>query len=134
MGTAEQSRYLDSGLAAGSTHVYQVRAVDGSGNESLPSSNLSARAASLSTGATGTLAGVVHNQAGKLVGNAIVTLRLANGTLKSAKTNSSGVWKLSSLPAGSYTLTLSLTGYQPASLDMTAFAGQTVLALATLAP
>ena len=46
VGTVQDSRFLDSGLAPGSTHVYQVRAIDGSGNESLPSSNLSARAAS----------------------------------------------------------------------------------------
>ena len=37
--TVQSSRYLDSGLAAGSTHAYQVQAVDGSGNASLPSSN-----------------------------------------------------------------------------------------------
>jgi hypothetical protein len=57
-----------------------------------------------------------------------------NGTLKSAKTNSSGAFKLGSLPPGDYTLTITLTGYQTVTLTATAVAGQTVLLAGVLSP
>ncbi len=133
--TATDSHYLDSGLAPGSSHVYQVRALDSSGNESLPSSNVTARAASLSTSTTaGNLVGVVYNAAGKLLGNAIVTVTLPGGTLKSAKTNASGVWKLSGLPTSDFSLSVSLAGYLPQTFSMTVVAGQTLVAVTALAP
>jgi cellulose 1,4-beta-cellobiosidase len=131
VGTTPDPHYLDDGMAAGSSHSYQVRAIDAAGNASAASSTLSARLASLS-GTTGTLSGVVYSSTGKLLTNVVVSYRLANGTVKSAKTNMSGIWKLSSLPLGPYTLTAELTGYQSQTFNMTAASGQTLLAITTL--
>ena len=132
VGTTPDPHYLDGGLVAGSSHTYQVRAFDAAGNVSAASSTLSARCASLGTGTTGTLSGVVYNAVDKLLSNVVVSLRLANGTVKSAKTNNTGVWKLSSLPVGTYTLTATLNGYPTASFTMSVVEDQTLLAITTL--
>jgi fibronectin type 3 domain-containing protein len=133
--TAQVSHYLDSGLITGSSHVYQVRAQDAAGNESLPSSSLSAKTASFSkNSSTGGLSGVVYNQAGMTLAGAVVTLTLSNGSTKSTKTSTSGVWKLSNLLAKTYTVTASLTGYSPSSVNMTVAVDQTMLATFSLSP
>jgi chitinase len=99
--------YLDSSLTPGTNHVYSVRSRDAAGNTSVASSNLGAKTVALSTSSTGTLAGVIYNTAGRPVANAVVQLT-GNGITKSAKTNSSGVYKFTSLPPGGYTLTITL--------------------------
>jgi chitodextrinase len=126
-------RYLDSGLLPASSHAYQVFARDAAGNRSVVSSTLSTHTSSVSTSSTGTIAGVVYNAQGKALGNVIVQITV-NGTLKSAKTSSSGVFKLASLPPGDYTPTLTLAGYQTTTLSATAVHGQTVLAATVLTP
>jgi endoglucanase len=131
-GTSATTTFTDTGLAASTTFSYSVRAFDAAGNVSAASSTLSARCASLGTGTTGTLSGVVYNAADKLLSNVVVSLRLANGTVKSAKTNNTGVWKLSSLPVGTYTLTATLNGYPTASFTMSVVEDQTLLAITTL--
>jgi hypothetical protein len=132
VGSAATTHFLEGGLSAGTTHSFQVRAYDSVGNVSAASSTISARLASVATGTTGTLSGVVYNTSGKLLANVSVSLRLANGTLKSAKTNSSGVWKLSSVPAGTYVVSASLSGFRSTSFNMTCSGGRTVLAVTTL--
>ena len=132
--TVTTSYYFDSGLPSGTSHVYQVRARDAAGNESLPSSNLKAKIASRSRSTTtGSLSGVVLNELGKPLASAVVRVTLSNGAIKSTTTNA-GVWKLTSLPLGPCTLTISLLGYQTASLDATVAGGQTLLAVTTLTP
>jgi chitodextrinase len=133
IGETSVPNYLDSELAQGSSHTFQVFARDAAGNRSVASSTLSTRTASISTSTTGTIAGAFYNSAGKPLGNAIVQVTV-NGSLKRTKTSSSGVFKLSSLPAGDYTLTISLAGYQTASATATASSGQTVLLVNVLAP
>jgi hypothetical protein len=118
-------------VPAGTRHGYQVVARDAAGNRSALSSKLNATTASLSTAATGTLSGVVFNQSGKLLANVVVQLTV-NGVVKSAKTSSTGVWKLTSVPPGAYTATFALTGYRGASADAAALAGQTVLLVSVL--
>ena len=115
--TVTKSYYLDSGLPSGTSHLYQVRALDAAGNKSPLSSSSPARSRRW-PGArrSARSAGVVYNQLGKPLGSVVVKLTLANGTVKSAKTNS-GVWKLTSLPVGSYTLTITLLGYQTSTLE-----------------
>ena len=130
--TAPTTYFLDSGLAAASTHTYTVRGIDAAGNQSVVSSSLRTKAASLSTGSTGTLSGVVFNAAGKLVSGATVSLRLSSGTVKSTTSSTSGVWKLSSLPPGQYALTATLAGLPPQTFMLTAAAGRTWLALVAL--
>jgi chitinase len=125
--------YLDSGLTPGTTHVYSVRARDAAGNMSAASSNLNAKTVALSTASTGTVAGVVYNGSGRPVANAVVQLT-GNGVSKSAKTNTSGVYKFTSLPPGQYSLTLTLptTAGATSSVaggfpDVTLVAGQTLV-------
>ncbi len=132
VGTTNVSQYLDSGLAAGTTFTYAVRAVDAAGNRSNPSSNLGAKTMTLSTSSTGTLAGAVYDATGRPLANAVVKATLPNGSQKSTKTNSSGVWKFSNLTSGTYTVAVSLTGYPSRTLTLGALAGQTVLATTTL--
>jgi hypothetical protein len=130
--TVGTTHYLDSGLTSATSHAYQVRAVDAAGNASLGSTTLTGKVASLSTSSTGTLSGVVYNAAGKLLASAVVSLRLANGTLKTAKTSNSGVWKLSSLPPGQYSVVVNLPGFQTQTLSLSAASGQTRIALSVL--
>jgi hypothetical protein len=96
------------------------------------SRTLRTKTASLSTGSTGTLSGVVFNTGGKLLSGAAVSLRLSNGTVKSTTSSTSGVWKLSSLPPGQYTLTASLSGMTPQTFTLSATAGRTWLAVVAL--
>jgi chitodextrinase len=125
--------YLDSGLTPGTSHAYSVQARDAAGNTSVPSSNLSAKTVALSTSSTGTLAGVVYNANGRPVANAIVQLS-GNGITKSAKTNTSGVYKFTSLPPAQYTLTLTMpttagatTNAATPGTDVTVVSGQTIV-------
>src|SRR5262249_45712294 len=129
--TVSKTYYLDGGMSAGSSHSYTVRARDAAGNVSLASSSVSAKLPSVS-GTTGTLSGVVYNTAGKMLSAAVVSLRLSTGSTKTAKTSSTGVWKLSSLPVGAYTLTVTFSGYGAYGFGMTAVRGQTLLALPVL--
>jgi len=97
--------FLDTGLAPGSTHKYQLLARDAAGNSSALSSTVSPRLAGLSTATTGTVAGVVYNALGRPQSNVVVQLT-GNGLAKSAKTGNSGTYKFGSLPPGSYSLTV----------------------------
>ena len=64
--TVTKSYYLDSGLPSGTSHLYQVRALDAAGNKSLLSSSVTGKIASRSRSTTlGSLAGVIYNQLGK---------------------------------------------------------------------
>jgi fibronectin type 3 domain-containing protein len=132
--TVGQTQYLDSGLAAGTNYTYQVRAIDAAGNTSPVSSNLNAKTVASSTSSTGTLAGVVYDPTGTPLANAAVKLVLPSGATKSTKTNASGVWKFSNLRPALYPITVTLSGYQPRTLNLSAVAGKTVLATAVLAP
>jgi chitodextrinase len=130
--TVTNSDYLDSGLAAASIHFYRVPAVDAAGNESLPSISVSATTATLGNGSKGTLAGVVFSQSATLVANAIATVVEGNGTVKMTTTGATGAWMISNLSAGTYTIAITLGGYQSTSVSMTAIAGQMLLSLAKL--
>jgi fibronectin type 3 domain-containing protein len=125
------TEYLDSGLAAGATYTYSVRAIDAAGNVSPSSTVLNAKTLGASTGKTGTLAGAVYNAGGDPLANATVTLTIGR-TSKTAKTNSGGVWKITNLPPGVYNATFSLAGYGTQTGSLTAAAGKTNLAATAL--
>jgi cellulose 1,4-beta-cellobiosidase len=124
--------YLDTGLAPGTSHVYSVRAFDAAGNLSAAPRGMTVKTVALSTAATGTLAGVVFSAVGKPVANVVVTLT-GNGLTKIVKTSSSGVYKFTSLPVGTYTLTIAAPSGVAAAAAVTAgtpvvaVAGQTVV-------
>jgi hypothetical protein len=131
--TVSTTHFLDSGLKPGSSHKYQVRAYDVIGNRSALSTTGSAQVLSLGTSSTGgALAGVVYNAARGLLRNAVVSVRLPNGTVKSTKSSSSGGWKLSNLPPAQYTLTVNLSGFPTRTLLKNVTAGRTCLALIRL--
>jgi hypothetical protein len=113
--------YLDIGLAPGTSHAYTVKAFDAAGNVSASTAKLSVKTAALSTATTSTVAGVVYGSTGKPAASVVVTLS-GNGLTKTAKTNTSGVYKFSTVPAGTYTIAVSSS-----NTSVTAVAGQTVL-------
>ena len=131
--TVAESEYLASGLAAATTYAYSVRAVDAAGNVSATSSNLNAKTASATTATTGTLGGAVYDRTGKPLANALVSITIAS-SVKTAKTNASGAWKLTNVPPATYSPSIALGGYKSQTISITASAGKTVLAATLLAP
>jgi titin len=129
--TVPTSYYLDSGLAVGSSHTYYVKAVDAAGNASQASTSLNTHAASLGTGSTGTLSGVVFGPTGAVLANAVASVTV-NGKATTAKTNTAGVWKLSNLAPGTYAISISLSGYQTQTVTMTVAAKATTVAITAL--
>jgi Carboxypeptidase regulatory-like domain len=83
---------------------------------------------------SGGFSGVAYSQSGSTLAGAVVTVRSSNGSTKSTKTSTSGVWKLSSLSTGAYTVTVTSSGYSPASLTVSIVGRETTLAVVTLAP
>ena len=129
--TVAETEYLDSGLAAATAYTYSLRAIDGAGNVSGALSSLSAKTASTASGTTGTLAGVVYDRSGTPLSNAVVSVTIGN-TKKTAKTNASGEWKFTSVPPGTYSLAVTLSGYATQIASTTAAAGKTVVTVTLL--
>src|SRR5579872_5315319 len=64
---------------------------------------------------TGEIAGVISDPSGAVIPNAKVTAKNdATAASQTVVTNSQGIFHLSFLPPGSYTLTVSATGFQTA--------------------
>ena len=92
---------------------------------------MSVKTASLSTSKTGTAAGAVFDaNTGLPLANVVVSTTVGT-SLKQQKTNGSGVFKLTSLPPGGYTLTLKL-GTRTAQVSTSVTAGETSLVAPTL--
>jgi hypothetical protein len=135
VGSSGLPNYLDTGLLPGTAHKYVVYARDAAGNRSLGSRALSTKTVAVSTSSTGTIAGVVYDSAGKPLANVVVQLT-GNGLTRSTKTSTSGVYKFTSLPPGTYTLSITsptsaATGNTAtsttSSIDPTVVAGQTMV-------
>jgi chitodextrinase len=124
--------FLDSGLAAGSTHTYVVRAVDAAGNQSQSSTGASGKT-SQPKGKPSTLSGVVVSDVGTPLANAVVAIS-GSGKPPKSTTGTNGVWTLSNLAAGTYSFTVTLAGYRTATASATVSAGNTSLTLTVLAP
>src|SRR6266851_8735210 len=61
----------------------------------------------------GTITGTVYDPSGAVVANANVVLKnVASGDVRRGATNSDGYFSFSSVPTGSYTLTVEATGFQ----------------------
>jgi hypothetical protein len=63
--------------------------------------------------ATGTLRGTLLDPSGGAVPNATVQATSATGQMAMAKTNSTGAYELSNLPAGPYTIDITVSGFTP---------------------
>ena len=126
VGEATSRSFLDGGLTPGVTYRYTVKAADAAGNVSAASGSVSARAVALSTSQTGTAAGtVVDAVSGAPVANVVVSTTVGT-SVRRTKTNGSGVFKLTSLPPGSYALTLTL-GSRTVQANAGVAAGETTL-------
>lgn len=76
---------------------------------------------------TGSVQGTVTNPKNAIVPNASVTLRdNAKGTLQTTTTNLSGTYQFGLLDPGSYTITVTATGFQPSTKVVTVPLGQPV--------
>src|SRR5258708_23413251 len=61
----------------------------------------------------GTITGTVYDPSGAVVANANVTLKnVASGDVRKGATNSDGYYSFSSVPTGSYTITVESAGFQ----------------------
>jgi len=127
LATVSVRDYADGGLAPGSGHTYQVRAVDLAGNESATSAARSVTSKAVSTGSNGTLAGAVYDASGSPLAGAVVTVTVATGAVKTATTSTTGVWKLTGVKPGACSAGVSLSGYRTSSFALTAVKGQTVV-------
>ena len=77
---------------------------------------------------TGGIAGVVTNPKNAVVPNATVTLTSgAKGTTQTTTTSDTGTYQFGLLDPGSYTVTVTMTGFQPASKEVTVPLGQPVM-------
>ena len=130
--TVLSSHGLLSGLKPATTYSITILAFDPAGNRSSVSTATSAKTASLGTGTTGSLGGaVLDGPASKVLANVVVKTTV-NGSAKSTKTANTGKWSMTNLPAGTYTMTATLNGYQTKSWQMTITKGQTAVALTEL--
>ncbi|GEM_PF-907876 len=108
-----------TGLTAATTYFYQVRSKDASGNPAA-----SAVLTFPTTATPGAISGTVTNAStGAPLSGATVT----DGT-RSAVTDINGAYTLANVPAGTYTVTASRTGYAAASKIITVTAGATASA------
>jgi len=130
--TVTRSQALDGGLAPNTSYSYQVRALDAAGNRSALSNTVTAKTVQVS-GSNATLAGAVFDPTGAPLDAVTVKVTVGN-SVKSAKTNGSGVWKIGGVPAGTYTITVSRAGRTTQTFGMTATGGATVLSVAILTP
>jgi hypothetical protein len=109
-----------------------VRARDAAGNSSPLSSALTAKTVAVS-GSNATLTGVVYGAAGAPLAGAAVKVTVGT-SVKSAKTNGSGVWKIAGIAPGTRAVAVGLAGYATQSFTMTATAGATIVSVAVLGP
>jgi hypothetical protein len=93
---------------------------------------LTAKTARVS-GSNATLAGAVYDATGAPLAGVTVKVTVG-GSVKGARTNGNGVWDVGGVPAGTYPVTLSLSGYATKAVTMTATRGATVLSVAALSP
>src|SRR5438874_1404215 len=77
----------------------------------------------------GTITGTVSDQSGAVVPGASVLLKNgATGEVRKSDTNNEGYFSYSSVPAGTYSLTVKLTGFQTAVTEGIQVTGASVLA------
>jgi chitodextrinase len=120
----------DTELAASTTYYYFVIARDTAGNRSNPSNTVVVNTQAPAVTAA-TVTGTVSNSAGVAVASAKIEV----GSGKSKKTyyaNSNGQYTISSLGAGTSTLTASARGYLAQSISVTLSAGQILTRNVTL--
>jgi len=128
--TVTTTSFGDTGLAASTTYSYFVKARDAVGNLSAASNTASATTqAPPST--TGSVTGTVYSSAGGVVSGAKISLTV-NGSKKTYVITSSGVYTITNLPAGTYSLKFSATKYINQTVSVTVTSNTTVTKNITL--
>jgi acid phosphatase type 7 len=114
---ADNPTYIDTAVAAGQTHTYAVAALDAAGNVSASSSSILVQVPA----GSGSLAGIVTDSStGMPIAGAVIA-----DSAGSVNTDSSGHYS-QNLPASSYVVIATATGFGPASASLTVAAGGTV--------
>ncbi len=109
--------FEDSGLTPGAKYTYSIKSRDAAGNVSLTAKTASVSVASTST--TGSIAGfATSSSTGLPLGNVKVSAAL-NGKTTSQNSNSSGFYALTRLAPGTYTVTVSASGYATQTFTVT---------------
>ena len=92
-------------------------------------------AASLQDNNTGSIAGTVQDNAAAVVPGVVVTIKDAAGTARTATTDEKGEYSLTGLASGTYTISVTLQGFQNFQLaGVIVTAGQTTRSDVTLQP
>ena len=118
--TVTTTSYGDTGLSASTSYSYYVKAHDAAGNISASSNTVSAT--TLAVPVYGAITGTVTNSTGASISGASVVTTVA-GVRKTATTNSSGVYSLVNLPAGTYSVKFSARGYTAQTISVTVTSG-----------
>jgi hypothetical protein len=119
------TRLVDSGLTAGKSFGYQVRAYDAAGNVSSPSSTVKLNTPPART--TGALAGWATSSAtGAPLSGVRVTANLG-GHSWSANTNAAGFYLIPNLAPGAYAVIAAATGHTPQGTSLTVLSGLATL-------
>src|SRR5947207_11384682 len=80
----------------------------------------------------GTITGTVYDPSGAVVGNATVILKnVASGDLRKGATNSDGYYSFSSVPTGSYSITVEAAGFEKTVTEGIELSGAASLNLPT---
>ncbi len=109
--------FEDSGLTPGAKYTYSIKSRDAAGNVSLTAKTASVSVASAST--TGSIAGfATGSTTGLPLANVKVSATL-NGKTTSQSTNSSGFYALTRLVPGTYSVTVSASGYATQTFTVT---------------
>jgi|GEM_PF-2521356 len=127
--TVTTTSFGDTGLLPSTSYSYYVKAKDAAGNLSLASNTVSAATSALPV--YGSITGTVTSSSGSpIVGATVYTT--VSGTRKTSTTNSSGVYNLVNLPAGTYSLMVSAKRYTGQTLSVTVTSGNTTTKNVTL--
>jgi|GEM_PF-4625128 len=118
LATVTTISYGDTGLLPATTYNYYIRAIDGAGNFSPPTNTISATSQSQLT-TVGNIKGGVSLPAGSALSGVRVLVRVGNAN-KIYLTDSKGLFNITSLPGGLYSLNFEKSGYvaQTASVNV----------------
>lgn len=128
--TVTTTTFGDTSLTPSTTYSYYVKARDAAGNLSGASNTVSATTQAPPSN-LGNITGTVSSSAGGVVAGTKISLTV-NGSKKTYVTTSLGVYTITNLPAGIYTLKFSATKYISQTVSVTVTANTTVTKNITL--
>lgn len=123
--TTTATQIGDTGLKPSTSYTYHITARDGAGNVSAKSQTITVKTPA-ATVSTGTVQGKVTGNWWRDVKDARVTITV-HGKRYTATTNRSGIYRLSGIPAGKYTMSISAKGYKTKYVSVTVKANKTVI-------